>query len=73
MHLFAHVPHCSQSLNVSKHVAVLSELARLVEQHGLLDVSSFEQDLACDNDHSNHYKMLMDKVSSVVCYGLVRG
>ncbi len=58
----------SQSLNVSKHVAVLSELARLVDQYNLLDVSSFEQELACDNDHSNHYKMLMDKVSSAAMF-----
>jgi vacuolar protein sorting-associated protein 45 len=54
----------SQSLNVSKHVAVLSELARLVEVYGLLDVSAFEQELACDNDHAAHYRTLMDKLAS---------
>lgn len=33
----------SHSLNVSKHVAIMSELARLVEKENLLDVSQFEQ------------------------------
>lgn len=54
----------SQSLNVSKHVAVLSELARLVDVYHLLDVSQFEQELACANDHTAHYRELMEKLSS---------
>jgi hypothetical protein len=37
---------------VSKHVAVLSELARLVEVYGLLDVSQLEQELACNDEHA---------------------
>ncbi|CAM9134583.1 unnamed protein product [Discosporangium mesarthrocarpum] len=54
----------SQSLNVSKHVAVLSELARLVDVYHLLDVSQFEQELACADDHTAHYRELMDKLSN---------
>lgn len=54
----------SQSLNVSKHVAVLSELARLVEVYHLLDVSQFEQELACADDHVAHYRELMEKLTS---------
>ena len=54
----------SQSLNVSKHVAVLSELARLVDVYHLLDVSQFEQELACADDHVLHYRELMEKLSS---------
>jgi vacuolar protein sorting-associated protein 45 len=37
---------------VSKHVTVVSELSRLVEIHDLMDVSECEQELACQNDHS---------------------
>ena len=37
---------------VSKHVAVVGELSRLVDIHGLMDVSECEQELACQNDHS---------------------
>ncbi|CBJ29106.1 conserved unknown protein [Ectocarpus siliculosus] len=54
----------SQSLNVSKHVAVLSELARLVDVYHLLDVSQFEQELACADDHVLHYRELMEKLTS---------
>lgn len=54
----------SQSLNVSKHVAVLSELARLVDVYHLLDVSQFEQELACADEHVLHYRELMEKLSS---------
>lgn len=54
----------SQSLNVSKHVAVLSELARLVDVYHLLDVSQFEQELACADDHASHYRELMEKLTS---------
>lgn len=57
----------SQSLNVSKHVAVLSELARLVDVYHLLDVSQFEQELACADEHVLHYRELMEKLSSSRC------
>jgi hypothetical protein len=43
---------CTHTLQVSKHVAVLSELARLVEVYGLLDVSQLEQELACNDEHA---------------------
>ena len=54
----------SQSHNVSKHVAIMGELARLVEVCGLMDVSQFEQELACSDDHNNHWKELMEKLNS---------
>ena len=54
----------SQSHNVSKHVAIMGELARLVEVCSLMDVSQFEQELACADDHNNHWKELMEKLSS---------
>lgn len=49
---------------MSKHVAVLSELARLVDVYHLLDVSQFEQELACADDHALHYRELTEKLSS---------
>lgn len=38
---------------VSKHVTVVGELSRLVSERQLMEVSEVEQDLACENDHSN--------------------
>jgi len=54
----------SQSHNVSKHVALMGELARLVDICSLMDVSQFEQELACADDHSAHMKELMEKLDS---------
>lgn len=54
----------SQSHKVSKHVAIMGELARLVEICSLMDVSQFEQELACADDHTAHMKELMDKLAS---------
>lgn len=54
----------SQSHNVSKHVAIMGELARLVDICSLMDVSQFEQELACADDHSAHMKELMEKLGS---------
>lgn len=54
----------SQSHTVSKHVAIMGELARLVEVCSLMDVSAFEQDLACADDHAGHLRELMAKLDS---------
>lgn len=54
----------SQSHNVSKHVAIMGELARLVDICSLMDVSQFEQELACSDDHSIHMRELLDKLAS---------
>jgi len=54
----------SQSHNVSKHVAIMGELARLVDVCSLMDVSQFEQELACADDHGAHVRELLDKLSS---------
>lgn len=37
---------------VTKHVTLVSELSRLVTQHSLLQVSEAEQELACQEEHS---------------------
>jgi len=54
----------SESHTVSKHVAIMGELARLVEVCSLMDVSAFEQDLACTDDQGGHLKELMSKLDS---------
>ena len=54
----------SRSHNVSKHVAIMGELARLVEVCSLMDVSQFEQQLACSDDHNAHWRELMEKLDS---------
>jgi len=54
----------SKSYNVSKHVAIMGELARLVDVCSLLDVSQFEQELACTDDHATHLRELLEKLSS---------
>lgn len=38
---------------VAKHVTVVGELSRLVSERQLMEVSEVEQELACQNDHSN--------------------
>eukprot|EP00957_Ditylum_brightwellii_P003856 292992-Ditylum_brightwellii.AAC.1 len=54
----------SQSHNVSKHVAIMGELSRLVDVCSLMDVSQFEQELACADDHGAHVRELLEKLAS---------
>merc|ERR1711865_511836 len=39
-----------QSANVSKHVAVVHELSRIIDQQGLLEASQLEQEIACSQN-----------------------
>ena len=43
--------------NVSKHVALISELSRRVDVDKLLDVSELEQSLACNDNHATDLKV----------------
>src|SRR5690349_10330839 len=43
--------------NVSKHVALVSELSRRVTQDHLLEVSELEQNLACNDNHNSNLKV----------------
>jgi vacuolar protein sorting-associated protein 45 len=54
----------SHALNVSKHVALMGELARLTDVYHLLDISQLEQEIACSSDHSGHKRELMEKINS---------
>eukprot|EP00127_Corallochytrium_limacisporum_P006953 Clim_evm7s239 gene=Clim_evmTU7s239 len=42
----------SKSGTVSKHVTIMTELARLVDRYDLMELSEVEQSLACQNDRS---------------------
>merc|ERR1712203_1216039 len=48
--------------NVSKHVAVVHELSRLVEANGLLEASQLEQELACSENKAEHFKSIQDMI-----------
>lgn len=52
----------SKSINVSKHVAVISELSRLTDVCQLLDISELEQEVSCSNDHSLHKQELVTRI-----------
>jgi len=46
--------------NVSKHVALVSEISRVVESRNLLQVSEVQQELACHQDHAGACKAVKD-------------
>ncbi|CAG8645775.1 9475_t:CDS:2, partial [Paraglomus occultum] len=50
--------------NVTKHVALVGELSRLVEKEKLLEVSELEQSLACNEQHNNDLKHLQRLITS---------
>merc|ERR1719386_443041 len=50
--------------NVSKHVAVVHELSRLVECGNLLEVSQLEQEIACTENRKEHLKEVTNLVRS---------
>jgi vacuolar protein sorting-associated protein 45 len=66
---------------VSKHVAIMTELSRLVEDRQLMRISELEQELACNSDHGTAMDMLLqilddpritfqDKLRLVLLYSL---
>lgn len=67
--------------NVSKHVALVSELSRAVDRETMLEVGELEQSLACTEQHATDYKSLTEilarpnipfdtKIRLVILYGL---
>ncbi|KAL0086473.1 Sec1-like protein [Phycomyces blakesleeanus] len=50
------------SSNVSKHVALVSELSRRVAQENLLRISEVEQGIACNGNHSNDLKAVQQLI-----------
>eukprot|EP00919_Chromeraceae_sp_WS-2016_P051134 GHVR01121300.1.p1 GENE.GHVR01121300.1~~GHVR01121300.1.p1 ORF type:complete len:588 (-),score=117.24 GHVR01121300.1:145-1908(-) len=51
--------------NVSKHVAVVHELSRIVTTNNLLDLSSLEQDIACADNRQEHARLVLEKIRTV--------
>ena len=49
---------------VTKHVTLLGELSRLVSHHSLLEVSELEQELACQEEHSQSLQKIRNLLSS---------
>mmetsp|Transcript_27167 Transcript_27167/g.63188 ORF Transcript_27167/g.63188 Transcript_27167/m.63188 type:complete len:580 (-) Transcript_27167:181-1920(-) len=49
--------------NVSKHVAVVHELSRIVDAQALLQASQLEQEIACSENRQEHFKALVDMVN----------
>jgi vacuolar protein sorting-associated protein 45 len=47
---------------VSKHVAVVGELARLNEKYSLLEVSELEQEISCHSNHSSSLQSLKNLI-----------
>lgn len=48
---------------VTKHVTLVGELSRLVTKHNLLEVSEAEQELACQDEHSQSLQKVRRLVS----------
>ncbi|CAH7671756.1 Sec1-like protein [Phakopsora pachyrhizi] len=56
--------HRKLSGNVTKHVTLVGELSRLVEELKLLEVSELEQSLAANESHGSDLKNVRDMISS---------
>nr|CAG4650853.1 EOG090X03QA [Simocephalus serrulatus]SVE94149.1 EOG090X03QA [Simocephalus serrulatus] len=53
---------------VTKHVTLVGELSRLVTQHNLLEVSEAEQELVCQEEHSQS----LQKLRRLLCLDQIR-
>ena len=53
----------AQSINVSKHVALLTEMRRLIDRYQMFRLSELEQGIACMNEHANHKRDLFDLIA----------
>eukprot|EP00929_Paragymnodinium_shiwhaense_P007914 TRINITY_DN111837_c0_g1_i1.p1 TRINITY_DN111837_c0_g1~~TRINITY_DN111837_c0_g1_i1.p1 ORF type:complete len:572 (-),score=138.12 TRINITY_DN111837_c0_g1_i1:277-1992(-) len=53
-----------QSGNVSKHVAVVHELSRIVDANGLLEASQLEQEIACTENRQEQFRTLLELLRS---------
>eukprot|EP00250_Pteridium_aquilinum_P035063 c8549_g1_i1 orf=81-1778(+) len=68
--------------NVSKHVTMVTEMSRIVDERKLMSVSQIEQDLACNNvgqaaafeavmnELNNDHMLEIDRLRLVMLYGL---
>lgn len=49
---------------VTRHVALMAELSRLVEKQALLEVSELQQDMAVNQDHGRHLKRITEMINN---------
>lgn len=49
---------------VTRHVSLMGELSRLVEKLNLLEVSSLQQDIAVNHDHSKHLRRITEMITN---------
>lgn len=56
---------------VSKHVTVVGELSSMVGKHMLLEVSEIEQEVASQNDHSQHLQVHFQPTNFYLLLSLV--
>jgi vacuolar protein sorting-associated protein 45 len=52
--------------NVNKHVTLVGELSRLVEERKLLEISELEQSLASNESHASDLRV--SELITLVCY-----
>ena len=55
---------------VEKHVAILGQLREIVDAVNLMGVSEFEQQLACDDNRSEHLKKLLEMIEDAAYKGV---
>ena len=48
---------------VSKHVAVMGELSKIVKQYNLLEISELEQDMCAKSEHTKHFTAVRQLLS----------
>lgn len=53
----------AQSINVSKHVALLTEMRRLIDNYQMFRLSELEQGIACMSDHAAHKRDLFELIA----------
>ena len=58
---------------VMKHVAVISELSRIVSEQDVMKVSELEQDIVTQSDRSTHFKVTHEILSCTVCIQIFSG
>jgi len=50
--------------NVAKHVALMSELSRMMDARSLMDTSELEQELACNQNPNEHFTRVMSMIEN---------
>jgi vacuolar protein sorting-associated protein 45 len=49
---------------VSKHVTTVGEIGDQLRKRGLFNIGQLEQDIACNSNHSDHWRQLVDLINN---------